>query len=432
MSILKTLLISIMVTCALESFGQSSFDTTRLIQTKTVTGKISPKSVVYGDGKIYAQNMMYRHSVTVYDTLGSLLKTIPDTVTLSQFGIDNKTGVFKGAPVEGSITPDGKYYWISNYQMYGQGFDNAGCDACSDSTYDHSYLYAINTNTLAVDHVAEVGSVPKFLAISSDNKYLIVSNWSSADISVVNPQNGSLIKTIQVGKHPRGLAFNQNNTKVYVALMGDDAIAEVEIDSWEVSVHKDAGDAPRHILYADSCLYYSVNNENSVTKWDLRNDSKESAKVGTAPRSMAFSIDTAYAYVVNYSSSSLSKIKLKDMSVVQTIPTKSKPIGVTVTAQTNKVWVACYGGSLICYEEREKPSIEESNFYMIVGSFSSEKNALNFSDELTRKGYPASILSSADGKYRVSVFQSNDYSEMVQNQSKYRVIVENPWILRHR
>ena len=55
-----------------------------LTLTRTVTGDISPKSVVASErGLVFAQNMMYRHTITVYDRNGDLVKTIPDTVNLA-------------------------------------------------------------------------------------------------------------------------------------------------------------------------------------------------------------------------------------------------------------------------------------------------------------------------------------------------------------
>src|SRR4051794_38972587 len=53
----------------------------------TITGAISPKSVdATGTGLVFAQNMMYRHTMTVYDKNGALVKTIPDSVDLARFG----------------------------------------------------------------------------------------------------------------------------------------------------------------------------------------------------------------------------------------------------------------------------------------------------------------------------------------------------------
>src|SRR5205814_5806381 len=75
---------------------------------RTITGAISPKSVVAtGTGLVFAQNMMYRHTMAVYDEAGSLVKTIPDGVDLTHFGYEGHAGVSQGAPVEGAVRPDG-------------------------------------------------------------------------------------------------------------------------------------------------------------------------------------------------------------------------------------------------------------------------------------------------------------------------------------
>ena len=99
-------------------------DKTKLVLRETLGGEISPKSVVSsGTGLIFAQNMMYRHSVTVYDakTL-ELKKTISDSVSLADFGYEGHPGTVQGAPVEAAFSPDGKYGYVSNYSMYGAGF----------------------------------------------------------------------------------------------------------------------------------------------------------------------------------------------------------------------------------------------------------------------------------------------------------------------
>ncbi|MDY7012236.1 MAG: hypothetical protein SVX43_01330, partial [Cyanobacteriota bacterium] len=94
--------------------------------------KISPKSVVYsGRGRFFVQNMMYSHTITVYNQQYELLKTISDTVNLSEYGHDEFPGTYRGAPVEATFSHGGQYAWVSNYQMYGSGFGNPGSDRCS-------------------------------------------------------------------------------------------------------------------------------------------------------------------------------------------------------------------------------------------------------------------------------------------------------------
>ena len=102
----------------------------RLEKVETIGGDISPKSVTAtGTGLVFAQNMMYTHTVTVYDRDFDLVATISDEVTPSQFGVD-LPGSYRGAPVEAAATPDGRYVYVSNYSMYGPGFTE-GSDSCT-------------------------------------------------------------------------------------------------------------------------------------------------------------------------------------------------------------------------------------------------------------------------------------------------------------
>ena len=104
-------------------------DQRRLSLLRTIGGHISPKSVAASDtGLVFAQNMMYTHTVTVYTSKGSLAKTIPDTVVMAKFGFPGHPGVTHGAPVEAAFTPDAKYVYVSNYSMYGTGFGPEGDD----------------------------------------------------------------------------------------------------------------------------------------------------------------------------------------------------------------------------------------------------------------------------------------------------------------
>ena len=59
-------------------------DRRTLVETRTIWSEdLSPKSIVYvPGGRFFAQNMMYHHTVTVYDRAGNLVRTIPDGVRL--------------------------------------------------------------------------------------------------------------------------------------------------------------------------------------------------------------------------------------------------------------------------------------------------------------------------------------------------------------
>ena len=143
--------------------------------------KLSPKSIVHsGTGRFFAQNMMYNHSISVYDRNYNLVRTISDKVNMSDYRVDGYYGIKEGAPVEAAFSHSGQYAWISNYRMYGKGFDNPGTDNCViKKSYDRGFLYRINTMSLNIESVIEVGCVPKYVAVSPDNRLVLVTNWCS-------------------------------------------------------------------------------------------------------------------------------------------------------------------------------------------------------------------------------------------------------------
>ena len=322
---------------------------------KTISGKISPKSIVYsGNGLFFAQNMMYSHTITVYDRNHNLVKTIPDAVNLPDYGFSKFKGNYQGAPVEAAFSHNGEYAWVSNYQMYGSGFGNPGSDNCSpDQRTDKSFLYRINTGTLDIEKVIQVGSVPKFVAATPNNNLVLVSNWCSWDLSVVDTEQNKEIKRIPLGRYPRGIVVDSASEKAYVAVMGSYDIASVNLKSFSVDWLRNVGHSPRHLNIDpnDKYLYSTLNGEGSIAKIDLSTDKVvKKIATGSEPRSMVISDDGKLLFVVNYGSNTVSKVRTSDMKILQTVNVNSSPIGITYDPQTREVWVACYSGSIMVFQ----------------------------------------------------------------------------------
>jgi YVTN family beta-propeller protein len=323
---------------------------------KTIYGKISPKSIVYsGAGLFFAQNMMYSHTITVYDRNFKLVKTITDTVNLSKFGFSKFKGNYQGSPVEAAFSTDGKYAYVSNYQMYGSGFENPGSDRCSPSAkHDQSFLYRINTQTLKIENIIPVGAVPKFNAVSPDNHFVLASNWCSWDLSVVDINKNREVKRVKLGAYPRGIVVTPDSKNAYIAVMGSSDIAKVNLVDFSVEWFKNIGNAPRHLTIDPNgkYLYATLNGEGNVAKIDLKTgEVVDKVSTGNAPRSMTISADGKLIYVVNYFSNTVSKVRTSDLKVLQTVNVNSSPIGITYDPETNQVWVACYSGSIMVFQD---------------------------------------------------------------------------------
>lgn len=321
-----------------------------------LSSDISPKSVVGNDhGLFFAQNMVYRHSVTVYDRKATLVATIGDTVDLADFGLAETSTVVQGSPVEAVATADGRFLYVSNYEMSGPGYANPGNDTCSPGGWDSSFVYRIDTARLAIDEVIPVGSVPKFVALTPDDKTLLVANWCSYDLSVIDLRTGRELRRVDLGPYPRGIAVTADGRRAYVAVMGTTSIAIVDLTNFTVRWLEGIGGAPRHVVLSPDggTLYVTLNSSGEVAKIDTASGEVQArVSTGQAPRTMAISDDGSALYVVNYLSNTMSKVRTADLAVLQTIATPDQPIGITYDRATRSVWVALYSGGLQVFEDR--------------------------------------------------------------------------------
>jgi len=344
-------LTSIFLLCVAITPAQSEIVTPSMKLIHTINGSIAPKSVrTSADGVVSAHNMMYRHSVTVYDAKTfELLHTVSDSVSLKDFGYSKTAGNYKGAPVEGTFSPDGKYLYVSNYAMYGKGYTKEGTDICSPADkYDNSFVYRINRSNYQIDSVYPVGSVPKVVEVTPDNKYVLAANWCSYTVSVISVEKNKVVKTIKIGRYPRGIAISNDSSKAYVAEMGGNRIHVINLQDFTTSFIP-IGSNPRAIVLSpdNSMMYVTMNLSGRVASWNLAtNTAGKSVKTGNAARSLAISKDGSALYVVNYKSDTMSRVRTSDMKVTQNIKVCNEPIGITYDVPTGNTWVACYKGQI--------------------------------------------------------------------------------------
>ncbi|MGD0320383.1 MAG: YncE family protein [Acidimicrobiales bacterium] len=336
-------------------------DQRRMTLVDTIGGEISPKSVDASDtGLVFAQNMMYRHTMTVYSSAGNLVKTIPDTVDMSRFGFSGHPGLTHGAPVEAAFTPDARYVYVSNYSMYGAGFGPEGSDTCTPASAEaagdtDSYVYRVDVASRVIDQVIKVGLVPKFLAVSPDDRYLLVANWCSYDLSIVDVATAKEVARLPMGAYPRGIAVSPDSSTAYVAIMGGDEVVRVDLATLARVGAMTVGSNPRHVVIDPTgrYLYVSLNSPGDIVKIDLDTESVVgSVHTGEECRSLAISTDGRSLYVVNYQSDTVTKLRASDLAVLQTVSTGVHPIGITYDATTGDVWVAVYTGQILVFADR--------------------------------------------------------------------------------
>ena len=198
----------------------------------------------------------------------------------------------------------------------------------------------------------EVGLVPKFLAVTPNDKYLLVSNWCSYNLSVVDIATGKQVALLPMGAYPRGIAISPDSATAYVAIMGSDIIQKVDLDNLTLGGSFYVGVNPRHVVIDPDgkYLYVSLNAPGEVVKVDIATERVVATRqTGDQCRSLAISTDGTALYVVNYLSDTVSLLRASDLAILQTVPTGVRPIGITYDAMTGDVWVAVYTGQILVF-----------------------------------------------------------------------------------
>lgn len=326
---------------------------------------------------------MYVHTISVFDETKQLLETIDDAVDLKGFGYDVAGDVYRGAPVEAAFTSDGSFAFVSNYRMYGPGYDpSAGGDTCGKDGGQDSFVYRVDTGLLEIDRVYAVGPVPKYLAVTPDDRFLLVSNWCGFDVTIIDLRAESTIAEIEVGRYPRGIAVTSDGRVAFVAVMGSSDVAVIALPAPSSDRADEApgapflhsylsgvGSAPRHLVLSpdDRLLYVTLNGEDSVVAVDAATGQiVDRVRTGRQPRSMDISDDGTALYVVNYTSDTMSKIRTSDLTVLQELATAHRPIGISYDPLHNEVWVSTYSGVIHVFAEtnptqRDGPSSRSSS-----------------------------------------------------------------------
>jgi YVTN family beta-propeller protein len=158
-----------------------------------------------------------------------------------------------------------------------------------------------------------------------------VSNLGSSNITVFDKKSQRVLAAIATGRGPAGMALDQRQGRVYVALSGDDAIELVDVLSGEVinrlRVH--TGDQPRELALTPDGKTLLVANKgtNTVSFVDaLSLVELVRVDVGREPNSISIHPNGVRAFVFNTLSSTVSVIDIPNKAVVATITTDPAPV----------------------------------------------------------------------------------------------------------
>jgi YVTN family beta-propeller protein len=144
----------------------------------------------------------------------------------------NETVVAVGRGSEGfDVSPDGKELWVANAQ---------------DGT--------ISIIDIASKRVTQTldANVPRAnrLKFTPDGKVVLVSSLGGENLAVFDASSRSDLKRIKLGRGAAGILMQPDGSRAYVACSPDNYVAVIDLKSWEVIGHIDAGQEPDGLAWA--------------------------------------------------------------------------------------------------------------------------------------------------------------------------------------
>ncbi len=192
----------------------------------------------------------------------------------------------------------------------------------------YAYITNLSDNTVSVIDVATNGFVSKIplgtgqqpygVAVSSDGTRVYVSNQLSKTISVIDaltdPNNPTVVNTINLLNTPSGLAVNSAGTRLYVANYDNGTVSVIDLSSITPS--------PTPIAVATITL--------------------ATLNAGTSPVGVAISPDGATVYITNSGSDNITPIRTSDNTALTSFPAGSAPMGIALgkVGTTTNIYVA--------------------------------------------------------------------------------------------
>jgi DNA-binding beta-propeller fold protein YncE len=336
---------------------------------ETLVSAPGTKSVLFNStgSKLYAMNL---EGMSIYEfdqptrKILRVFKFRPTKGVGWDYEADTAIESYQEKPVEACFSNNDKFLWVSLHNARGivpimvDSFHDY--PKTTDSTNKHiTVLYRGSPKKDSFDvPLIATGKTPKIISRTADDKYLLVSNWHSYTVSVLelNPAQypyAKLISTIPVASIPRGIAVDDKNYKSYIAIMGGASIIVLNNLVWKKQDELQVASNPRHIVIDEGGrLFVSYNRLAKIACINLETGKTLfTASTNKQPRTITLSKNKQFLFVTCYNGNMVDifKINKNGFKKLYSIECKGKPVGVDIYEDNNKLeaWVCNYTNGTI-------------------------------------------------------------------------------------
>ncbi len=337
---------------------------------ETLASAPGTKSVLFNSkgSKLYAMNL---EGMSIYEFDQTTKKVVrefkfkPTRGTGWDYANDKPVPSWQEKPVEACFSHGDKFLWVSLHNAGGivpirvDGFE---IHKQENLAQDFKQIKIVDLLKHTVDSfkvpLIKTGATPKVISKTADNKYLLVSNWHSYTVSVLELDStkapyGKVISTIPVTAIPRGIAVDDKNNKSYVAIMGGANLTVINNWVWQKEDDVAVASNPRHVVIDTSGrLFVSYNKLAKVACINATTGKTLfTATTAAQPRTIILSKNQQFLFVTCYNGNAVDVFKINKDSFdkIYSLECKGKPVGVDIYENDDvlEAWVCTYTNGAI-------------------------------------------------------------------------------------
>ncbi|RYY63016.1 MAG: YncE family protein [Chitinophagaceae bacterium] len=324
------------------------------------------KSVLFNEAgtSLFAMNL---EGMSVYQFDQGSRKVVrqfrfkPTKGTGWDYETDKPISSFEEKPVEACFSHDDRILWVSLHNAGGivplpvdSSFHIPQDRQAEGQELKKVYITGIDAGSDSLNvPLIETGKTPKIISRTADSRYLLVSNWHSYNVSVLETDTlqwpyAKLVTNIPVSSIPRGIVVDDQTNKSYVAIMGGATIDVIDNNNWKKQDPIQVASNPRHIVMDSSGhIFVSYNKLAKIACLDAATGKTLfTAATSAQPRTIILSDNKKFLFVTCYSSDKVEVYKINDDSFTKltSLPCKGHPVGVDLFENDSELeaWVCSY------------------------------------------------------------------------------------------
>lgn len=197
-----------------------------------------------------------------------------------------------------------------------------------------------------------------------------VSNEKSNTVSVIDTDTFTVVKTFKVGRRPRGIALTQDDKFVLVAVGDDDTIQMIDTATGKVTATLPSGPDPElFVLDPTGKILYAANeDDNTVSIIDIKKRARlGQVKVGVEPEGMAISPDGKVLVSTSETTSMAHFIDTATHRIAANVLVDARPRFAAFKSDGSELWVSTEIGGTVSIVDPVKHELKTKVIFAIPG-----------------------------------------------------------------